>query len=175
MGFLVSLGFFQGGELAFGQDQPLLGHFGFEGFEAELHGCEIVAQPDAAHAEWRDADAAFEQFVGGACLAPGGLLDGDGEHGLLDLGGDAVLEDGLATGEFREGEFAAFVVEFLEAIEAVARIAHDFAGLGDIAELLGQFEQAGFGADDLLVLGHDGVLWLTPADTVCQIKSRLYK
>jgi len=49
----VGLGFFQGGELAFGEDQllPHLRHFGFERPETKLHGGEIVAQPDAANAK----------------------------------------------------------------------------------------------------------------------------
>ena len=45
-------------------------------------------------------------------------------------------------------------VEVLEAVEAVARVAHHLAGLRDVAELPGEFQQAGLGADDLLVLGH---------------------
>jgi hypothetical protein len=81
-----------------------------------------VTEPDAAHAEGRDADASPEQFVGDPCLAPGGLLDGDVDDRLLDLWGDAVFEDGLAAGELLEGELAAFFIELLEAIEAVAGI-----------------------------------------------------
>jgi hypothetical protein len=45
---------------------------GFERLETELHGGEVVAQPDSARAKRRDADAALEQFVGDASLAPGG-------------------------------------------------------------------------------------------------------
>src|SRR6185312_15864433 len=59
----------------------------------------------------------------------------------------------------REAPVPAFVVEILEPVEAVPAVAHDFAGLADIAELLGQFEQAGLGANDFLVLGHDSVSW----------------
>jgi hypothetical protein len=122
VGFLVGLGLLQGGELAFCEDQSLLRHFSFEGFEAELHGGEVVAQPDATDPEGRDTDAAPERFVGDPCLAPGRLVDGDGDYGLLDFRGGTVLEDGLAAGELLKGEFAAFFVEFLEAIEAVAGI-----------------------------------------------------
>ena len=42
--------------------------------------------------------------------------------------------------------------------QAVARIAHDLAGLADIAELLGQLQQADLGADDLLFGSYDGGL-----------------
>src|SRR5947209_1674269 len=46
----------------------------------------------------------------------------------------------------------------LKAVEAVPAVAHDLASLGHVAELLGKLEQAGFGSNDLLVLGHGGVL-----------------
>jgi hypothetical protein len=36
-----------------------------------------------------------------------------------------------------QGEFAAFVVKLLESVEAVATVAHHFAGLRNIAELFG--------------------------------------
>src|SRR5206468_10780324 len=55
-------------------------------------------------------------------------------------------------------DLAAFVVQLLKAVEAVPAVAHDLASLGHVAELLGKLEQAGFGPDDLLVLGHGGVL-----------------
>ena len=37
-------------------------------------------------------------------------------------------------------QFPAFVIEILEPVEAVPAVAHDLAGLADVAELLGQFE-----------------------------------
>src|SRR5271157_5228302 len=51
-------------------------------------------------------------------------------------------------------KLAACVVEFLEAVEAVARIAHHLAGLADIAELFGKLKHSNLGADDLLVGRH---------------------
>src|SRR6185503_12716038 len=39
-------------------------------------------------------------------------------------------------------------------IEAVAAVAHHLAGLADVAELLGQFQQPDLHSDDLLFLGH---------------------
>jgi len=53
--------------------------------------------------------------------------------------------------------FPAFVVKLLEAIEAVAAIAHHLAGLTHIAELFGKLQQPNFGPDDLLFCRH-GVL-----------------
>ena len=49
---------------------------------------------------------------------------------------------------------AAFVVQLLEPIEAVAAIPHHLAGLADIAELLGQLQQAHFRPNNLLLLRH---------------------
>ena len=37
-----------------------------------------------------------------------------------------------------------------EPVEAVAAVAHHFAGLADITELFGKLQQANLGADDLL-------------------------
>ena len=92
-----------------------------------------------------------------------GLLDRQGNDGLLDLRCHAVLQDGFAPRDLLQGQLPAFVVELLEAIEAVTRIAHHLAGLADIAELLGQFEEASLGPDDLLLFSHGGVLWIAVA------------
>jgi hypothetical protein len=51
-----------------------------------------------------------------------------------------------------QGNLAALVVEFFEALEAVASIAHHLPSLADIAELLGQFQQSHLGLDDFLFL-----------------------
>ena len=48
---LVGLGFLQGGELAFGEDEALLGHSGLKRLQAVLHRRQVVTAPDAAHAE----------------------------------------------------------------------------------------------------------------------------
>jgi hypothetical protein len=40
------------------------------------------------------------------------------------------------------------LIKLLEAVKAVARISHHFAGLADIPELLGQLKQSYLGADD---------------------------
>ncbi|TPV99066.1 MAG: hypothetical protein USCAAHI_01502 [Beijerinckiaceae bacterium] len=92
-------------------------------------------------------------------MAPGGLFDGDGNDGVLDLWRHTVLQDGLAPRDLLQGKFAAFVVKLLEPVEAVAAVAHHLTGLADIAELFCQFEHANLGADDFLILGHSGVLW----------------
>src|SRR5438105_6610935 len=49
-------------------------------------------------------------------------------------------------------QLAAFIVQLLEPVEAVPAIPQHLAGLTDVAELLGQFQQPYLHADDLLLL-----------------------
>jgi hypothetical protein len=56
---------------------------------------------------------------------------------------EAYIETLKAENESLKRQFPAFVVEVLEPVEAVPAVAHDLARLADVAELLGQFEQAG--------------------------------
>src|SRR3954447_22120807 len=53
-----------------------------------------------------------------------------------------------------KGDLAPSIIQLLEAVEAVARVAHHLAGLADVAELLGKFQQANFGPNDLLLFRH---------------------
>ena len=56
---------------------------------------------------------------------------------------DSALETALfAAADLLQGQLAAFVVQLLEAIEAVPAVAHHLAGLADIAELLGELQQS---------------------------------
>jgi hypothetical protein len=76
---------------------------------------------------------------------------------LLDLDRGAVLQDRLAPADLLQRQLAAFVVELLEAIEAVPTVAHHLAGLAHVAKLLRQFQQADLRPDDLLCLRHVAV------------------
>src|SRR5947209_19809249 len=98
--------------------------------------------------------AAGADLVGDPDLAEGGLLQRELKNEGLDLGRRPVGQERLLAGQLLQGEFAASVVELLEAVEAVARVAHHLAGLAHVAALLGQLQQAELGADDLLLLGH---------------------
>ena len=190
MRLLFALGLLQRGELAFGQHQAFLGDLGFERLEPFLHRLEIMALPDAANAGRRDRMAELAKLVGDADLAISRPVQRKLDDDRLDLGRRAVLQDRLAPRQLLQRQFAAGVVKLLEAIEAVARVAHHLAGLADIAELLGQLQQPDLGADDLLFLGHRRCPFETPRpgaanpdhsapglgfrlsyDTNCQIKS----
>ena len=87
-------------------------------------------------------------------LAAGRLLDRQLDHRLFDLRRGAVLQDWLAPADFPQRQLAALIIEFLQAVKAVAAVAHHLTGLADIAELLGQLQQTELGSDDLLLLGH---------------------
>ncbi len=159
MRFLFQLGALERGQLRLGQHHPFLGGSGFQSLETVVHGLEVMAQPDAAHALWRDAQGVpFEYFVGDADLAVGGQFQRQFEHGGLDLRIHAVLDDRAMVRDFLQRRFAACFVQVLETVEAVAGIAHYAAGLTDITKLPGQLQHAELGADDLLFLSHGGLL-----------------
>jgi len=151
---VIGPGLLERSDLGFRQHQPVLGALGLERFQPLLHGLEVMTLPDAADPSRRDGQAPPFHRFGHPDLTPGRLLDGDGHHRLLDLGGGAVLQHRLAAAHLSQGQFAAFVVQFLEAIKAVARVAQHLAGLADIAELAGQLQQPNLRADDLLFLCH---------------------
>ncbi len=119
MGFFFGFGFFHGRKLGLGEDDAVLGDFGFQGFQALLHGLQIVALPHAANAGWRDGQPALSQLVGDAHLPESRLLDGERHDGALDLFGDAVLEHRLLAGDFGQCDLAAFFIKLLEAVKAV--------------------------------------------------------
>ena len=94
-----------------------------------------------------------QKLVRDANLAPGGLFDGERHDGGLDLWRHTVLQDRLTPRNLLQGEFAAFVVKLLKAVEAIAQIAEHLAGLAHIAKLPGKLQQANLGFDNLLFLG----------------------
>ena len=124
-----------------------------------LHSLQVVAQPDGTDAEGRDRHPLLSEFVGDPGLAQGRLVDRHGHHRRFDLGRNPVLQDRLAARHLLKRQLPAFVVEIPEPVEAVPAVAHHLAGLADVAELPGQFEQAGLGANDFLILGHLSVSW----------------
>lgn len=82
-------------------------------------------------------------------MAPGRLLGHEGDDRVFDLGGDAVLQIGLAPADLHQGRLAAGLAKIPEAAERVSAVAHDLARLADIAHLLGQLKDPDLGLDDL--------------------------
>ena len=157
--FLFGFGLLERGELALRKDEALLRHLRLERLQTEFHGGEIVPAPDGANPEGRDCHASFQELIGDTNLAEGRLFDGKRHDGVFDFRRHSVLQDRLASRNLLQGEFTTLIVKLLEPVEAVAAVAHHLASLADIAELFGQFEHAGLGANDFLILGHSGVLW----------------
>ncbi len=62
----------------------------------------------------------FEHFVGDADLTIGRQLQGQIHHGCFDLRIHPVLEQRPVVRDLLQGGFAAAIVQFLEAVEAVA-------------------------------------------------------
>jgi hypothetical protein len=62
-----------------------------------------------------------------------------------------------------QAHFRRLVVQLFEPIDAVWAAPHHLAGLADIAELLGQFQQSDLCPDNLLLLGHVGARRSWPA------------
>lgn len=87
---LLGFGFLQRSQLAFGQDEPLLGHLGFQRLEALLHGFKIIPLPDPAHASRRDRLAVLAHLVVEADLTEGGLLQGKLDNDRFHLGRGAA-------------------------------------------------------------------------------------
>ena len=102
--------------------------------------------------------AQLAHFVGDPHLAERRLFQRQLENDGFDLGRGPVAQQRLPARQLLQRHLAAGVVQLLEAVEAVARVAHHLAGLADVAQLLGELQQPHFAADDFLVLGHVGVL-----------------
>src|SRR3979411_449360 len=135
----------------------------------------------------------FPHFVGDADLAEGRLLQRKFNDPLRDLGRGPVRQDRLLASDLFQRQLAAFVIEILEAGEAIAAIAEHLAGLAHIAKLPGELQQAHLSLDNLLVLRHRWCphkrprpgspqpwpaprpprLSLRPYDTKCRIKYQL--
>src|SRR5207247_2561117 len=72
-------------------------------------------------------------------LAESRLFDGNRHDGVFDLLCDAVFQHWLLATDLLQRQLAAFVVKLLEAVEAVAAIAHHLAGLAHIAKRIRAF------------------------------------
>jgi hypothetical protein len=78
-----------------------------------------MPQPHAAHARGRDA---LSQFIGHPHLAKRRLLDRQRHNGILDLLRHSVLQNRLLAADLLQCQLTSCVIQFLEAVEAVAAI-----------------------------------------------------
>jgi hypothetical protein len=96
-----------------------------------------VAQPHATHAGARDHKPVLPQFIGDTQLSECRLLEGERNDRVFDLLRHAVLQYRFLAADLLQRQLAACVIKLLEAIEAIAAVAHHLAGLADVAELFG--------------------------------------
>ena len=121
--------------------------------------------------------ALLAQFVGCSQLSVGWELHRYAHRGLLHRFRNSILDHRLLAGDLIEGGLAPLLVEFLVPVEGVPAVTHDLAGLGHIAKLPSQFQQAQFGLQHFFLLRSHLTLpslsWghLITIFTQCQIKS----
>src|SRR5262249_21187687 len=98
-----------------------------------------------------NGESALAKLGGNGDLTEGRLLDRQRYDGILDLVRHAVLQHRFLAADFLQGQFAALVIELLELIEAVAAVAHHFAGLDDVVLPVGVPHAGDFRAAGILV------------------------
>lgn len=76
----------------------------------------------------------------------------------VPLGSHAILEERCLSGNLLEDGLAASLLPLLKAIEAIAAIAHQPTGLGNIVELLGSLTDTHLSLDAFLVRRHGPLL-----------------
>src|ERR1700751_3043382 len=106
MGLLLSFGLFQRNDLRLSQHQAFLSALGLQRLKPFVHGLQVVAQPDAAHAGRRDGEPALSQFVGDPDLAESGLLDRERNDGVFDVLRHAVLQHRLLAADLLQCQLA---------------------------------------------------------------------
>jgi hypothetical protein len=99
MGLFLLLGFFQGLELGLAEHQILLSGFGFKRFQALGKDLQVMAQPNRAHPTWRNKEAPLFHLVSHSNLAIGRLLNGIGNHRVLNRFSSNQLSLAFATAE----------------------------------------------------------------------------
>src|SRR4051794_28433608 len=114
-----------------------------------------MSQPNAAHPAWRCEQPAFGKFVGYPHLSKRRLFDRQLHNRLFDMRLGSVLHTRLTPADLLQRQLAALLVQFFEPVEAIARVAHHLASLGNTAEHVGKVQKAHFVLDDLLI----GVHW----------------
>src|SRR5262245_47655267 len=119
----------------------LPGHLGFPRPSAVVEVFPALAPPYPPDPCWREEHPACGEFLGGAPLSPGRLLQGNPTHGLLHLRGTPGLAIRFAPPQLRPGRFPACVLPLCKALATVPPVAPHFPGWGHLAPLLGYLQQ----------------------------------
>ena len=88
--FHVALRTLERGELRLREDATVLRRLCVQRLQALLHGRQIMAQPHAAYSAGGNGSPRLGSFVRDARLAPGGLLDGEGDDHVLQFTPDPI-------------------------------------------------------------------------------------
>jgi hypothetical protein len=84
-----------------------------------------------------------------------GMVEGMGQHRLLDLGGHAVGMRPLGTRQPVDEPFGSIGLEIApDLVELLARIAHHLAGAGHIGKFAREIEQRQLATCYLILRGH---------------------
>ncbi len=137
MGFFVSRGLLQRDDWGFRQDETFLGYLRLQRLQPFSHRLQVMPQPDAPNPCRGDGQGLLAQFVRNASLPPGWLIERHLDNGVFHLGSHAILEEWFLSGNLLERGLAAGLVQLLKAVEAIAAVAHQPTGVGNIVELLG--------------------------------------
>src|SRR3954463_5539747 len=97
-----------------------------------------MSQPNAAHPTWRCEQPAFRKFVSNPYLSKCGLFDRQLHHRLFDVRLGPGLQTWLPPADLLQPQLAALPVQFFEPVEAIARVAHHLASLGNTSEHVGK-------------------------------------
>ncbi len=114
-----------------------------------------MALPDAAHPTRRHLQPAQDEFLGHPHQAVAGMGERVVEHRRLDLGRHPVGVRAARAGQAVDQPVGAIGLEVApDLVELLAAVAHHLAGPADVAEFLGEFEQAQLAPCYLLFRGH---------------------
>lgn len=139
--------------------------------QALVSGQQAVALPDPAHAAGRDLDAAQYQLLRHPQRTVAGMFERMVEDRLLDLGRHPVRVRALGAGQPVEQPVGAIGLEVAaDLIELLARIAHQLAGVGDVAEVGGELQQRRQGNGDDVKHCHVRTCALRPRATAHDVR-----
>jgi len=154
VGFLVLPGFFQRLDLLFGEDQLLLDHAGFQCLEPFAEGLQLMPHPHPADPRRRNGQPCRTQLVGHPLLPQRRFLNGHPKHCRFNGSIHPVFQAGLLPAQILQRQLTPLVIQLLEPVKAVSRVAPQLAGFRHVAQPFGQFQKPQLVLGDLLRACH---------------------
>src|SRR3954447_4528363 len=106
-----------------------LRQFRLERLQPLGEGLQVMSQPYAAHSAWRCEQPALGEFVSNPHLAKPRLFDRQLHNRLFNLRLGSVLQTRLTPPDLLQRQLATLLIQFLEPVEAIPRVAHHLASL----------------------------------------------